>query len=885
MLCKKLKKLKLFQWNAQGATTKSVQLQIDHRVNKEKVDVVFIVETFLSSRHAFKLTNFIVYRCDRSTHGGGVLIAVRKDIEHKRLANYNTTIAENISIEIRLDNHAMVLTTAYVPKYTANFAKDIVMMTPNNKNVIVLGDFNAKHTAWNCTANNRAGMLNMLQTANFVLYHPDSHTHFPHSGATPSTIDYALTNTTVSFSNVYTLDSVLPSDHDPVICIVEGFDIAKKIASKRNYKKANWKKFSEIIEEKLDPSNIKLSTKADIDEELAKFINAIRIAENESVPLETKRSQRTTISKETAKLIQLRNTTKRSKKRCYDPDVRDLYSSLINQQNKCIKRHVDKDFNNTWSNAIRSLKPGDPKIWSVAKKMTNKSPNRIDLLKVNNECITSDEEIAETLADQFEKNHLLTINEIHSHDQKIDKVVETIDRISPALLDNSLHHINTNVLRKIIKKLKIKKAPGIDGVPNILIKRLPEIAIEFLKRIFNGCIDLCYFPKHLKTAKITPILKSSKDSKIASNYRPISLLSSIGKILEKILRDKLCDSLSDNGIIMQEQFGFREGHSTVHQIKRIVNIIKQNKECRRSTGIILLDIEKAFDSVWHNGLLYKLKTFGTPIYLIKMIASFLRDRSFVVDVNGKLSSPKPIPAGLAQGSILSPILWTAFTSDLKKAPNCDLGLYADDTAILATAKHSNKVIRTLSLALARIHAYFTKWKIKINCDKTQAILFKFNRARRRNPTIPLLFNGSTINLVRVVKYLGVTIDDNLNFNSHIEEGRTKALKSFNALYPLLCRKSRLSTPLKLTLFKSVIRPKITYASPVWDSISKTALNKLQLVQNKILKSIMGYPRTFSTHRLHASTNIDMVQDTLRKYGRDFSLKCSTSNFEIIRQLA
>lgn len=299
----------------------------------------------------------------------------------------------------------------------------------------------------------------------------------------------------------------------------------------------------------------------------------------------------------------------------------------------------------------------------------------------------------------------------------------------------------------------------------------------------------------------------------------------------------------------------------------------------------MIYIEKAFDSVWHNGLLYKLKTFGTPIYLIKLISSFLRKRSFVVNVNGKLSSSKGIPAGLAQGSILSPILWTAFTSDLKNPPHCDTGYYADDTAILAAGKQSNKIIRTLATALVRIHAYFTRWKIKINCDKTQAILFKFNRARRRNPTIPLVFNGTTINLVRVVKYLGASIDDNVNFNPHIDDCKAKALKSFNALYPILSNRSRLSTRLKLLLYKTVIRPKITYASPAWENISCTTMNKLQVMQNKILKSILGLHRTFPTHQLHNLANIDTVLQTIRKFGRDFRLKCMVSHHGLIRQLA
>lgn len=196
MQSKQKNNLKLLQWNAQGATTESVIAQMDLVLNEHNIDIAFISETYLLSKHALKLTNYEVYRNDRQTHGGGVLTAIRNDVAHKLLRNYDTQAAENISIQVTVDKTPVIFTSAYVPKYTKNFKSDINKMTPINKNFVVLGDFNAKHSAWNCSANNRAGktMYNMLHTSNFVIHHPDTHTHFPHSGATPSTIDFALSH-------------------------------------------------------------------------------------------------------------------------------------------------------------------------------------------------------------------------------------------------------------------------------------------------------------------------------------------------------------------------------------------------------------------------------------------------------------------------------------------------------------------------------------------------------------------------------------------------------------------------------------------------------------------------------------------------------------------
>lgn len=234
--------------------------------------------------------------------------------------------------------------------------------------------------------------------------------------------------------------------------------------------------------------------------------------------------------------------------------------------------------------------------------------------------------------------------------------------------------------------------------------------------------------------------------------------------------------------------------------------------------------------------------------------------------------------------MLSPLLYAIFTADLKNPPKSELGLYADDTAIISAAKQSNTVIRQLEKALCRVDNYFKKWKIKINSEKTQAILFKFNRARRRIPTTSLSFNGSIINLEKEVTYLGATLDEWTSFNAHIETKRMKGLNCYSAIYPLLHKSSKLSTTNKLLLYKAMIRPKFTYASPAWSSTHQSNINKLQRTQNKILKTIFGLPRNFPTHLLHTISNIDDIGTTLRKFDLSFRSKCISSDFEIIRRL-
>ena len=157
------------------------------------------------------------------------------------------------------------------------------------------------------------------------------------------------------------------------------------------------------------------------------------------------------------------------------------------------------------------------------------------------------------------------------------------------------------------------------------------------------------------------------------------MLNILGKIFEKIILIRLNEFTEQNDILSKEQFGFRRDHSTIHQVKRIVNIINTNKNHRKSTGIVFLDIEKAFDSIWHNGIIFKLSKFGYPIHLQKIIKSFLSDRYFAVNLDNEKSTQRGIPAGVPQGSILSPTLYSIYTSDFKALRNQTAAFYAPST--------------------------------------------------------------------------------------------------------------------------------------------------------------------------------------------------------------
>lgn len=197
--------------------------QLQQFADNENIDVIFLSETLLKPTHKFYLNNFITHRNDRPAAGGGVAICVRNSINHTLLKPYNTTKIENISVQIKLNHKEVILTSAYNPKYEPSFTNDIKKICPTNKEFIVFGDLNARNTAWNCATNNAAGnKLNQLQHENILfIHHPNTPTHYPDSGNTPSTIDILLTNCTSHITELISNEAELPSDHCPVVCTID----------------------------------------------------------------------------------------------------------------------------------------------------------------------------------------------------------------------------------------------------------------------------------------------------------------------------------------------------------------------------------------------------------------------------------------------------------------------------------------------------------------------------------------------------------------------------------------------------------------------------------------------------------------------------------------
>lgn len=348
------------------------------------------------------------------------------------------------------------------------------------------------------------------------------------------------------------------------------------------------------------------------------------------------------------------------------------------------------------------------------------------------------------------------------------------------------------------------------------------------------------------------IRKPGKPANNPTSYRPISLLSSISQLFERIILRRLNEHLDEQQVIPINQHGFRKGYSTITQLDILTNNIKAGLTAGSSTGMILMDIEKAFDRVWLDGLIYKLCMINTPLYIIKIISTMVRERTFKVAIQGKMSDVKSFEFGLAQGAVLSPVLYSVYTSD-QPSLDANVALFADDTAISSTSRYAKQITGKIVKSTKKYTRYLEKWKIKANVDKFQAILFT-RRRTRQIPTQPISLNSRDINWTNEVKYLGLILDKKLTYQKHITYAVDKANKAARIFYSMLNRRSQLNRENKILLYKVAIRPILAYGCQIFQNAAESHIKRIQRFQNKMLRTILDVRWNPDSRRYDTSTS-------------------------------
>ena len=389
-------------------------------------------------------------------------------------------------------------------------------------------------------------------------------------------------------------------------------------------------------------------------------------------------------------------------------------------------------------------------------------------------------------------------------------------------------------VHKFLSTYKAKTSSGPDGISSAMLRNTAVAIAPHLTALFNLSLQQGRVPSTWKISNITPIHKSGETS-TASNYRPISLLSLVSKVLERIIHNRLSDYLSRNNLLSNQQFGFRSGFSSQEALLTVTNDWHNLLASNRQATAVFFDIRKAFDSVPHHHILTSLSTFGVSGPLLAWISNYLTDRKQRVVLAGASSSLTQVTSGVPQGSILGPLLFICFMNTISHLPlsvGSKLVLYADDI-VLYRPTNSTQDIDSLQRDIQLIVDWTKDHGLTLNSSKTTVL--PFTRSPKPIP-VNLLLDNQPLPTVSSHKYLGVTISSDLSWTQHIRN-TTKAVK--RQIGTLHRKLNRATPPARLTIYKSSILPKLDYCASVWDPHQKSLIEELEKICCKGNLQTMG----------------------------------------------
>ena len=422
----------------------------------------------------------------------------------------------------------------------------------------------------------------------------------------------------------------------------------------------------------------------------------------------------------------------------------------------------------------------------------------------------------------------------HENIYNLTYVKNYYEKINPNNKIFSFNKIKKEEVFKILSNTKIDKAAGIDCLTGRFLKDGAVILSEPITQICNLSVKISVVPEKFKIAKLKPLFKkgSSTDPK---NYRPISLLPLISKVLEKIIHDQTQSFLRENELLYKFQSGFRSHHSTDFCLSYLTNKIMTGFDSGLLTGMILIDLQKAFDTIDHDILLNKMKYIGFSSETIKWFKSYLTNRTFIVSIDNCYSNPGNLTCGVPQGSILGPLLFLIYINDMQQASDSMILLYADDSCLIYQDKNVKEIENRLNKDFGNLCNWFIDNKLSVHLgeDKTKAILFCPKNKSKVTQTLELSYKDNKIKQYSNVLYLGCILDESMSG----ELMALRAIKKINDRLKFLYRKkSFLSPALRRLLCNAIIQPHFDYACSSWYfNLTQAFKKKLQVCQNKCIR--------------------------------------------------
>ena len=552
-------------------------------------------------------------------------------------------------------------------------------------------------------------------------------------------------------------------------------------------------------------------------------------------------------------------TSRRTKNSLYKKYLNN--STMANYNNfkkyqKCYYKAI-KGAKKIHINKMLQIHHGDgKKIWGAINQHTNRIKNNTPPIKqiISQGVITED---SAAIANEFNKFFSeVGENLAKKITIKPDEFRKTLPHhTAPRLI---FKPIQQKELQKIINKMEPKTSSGHDHISNKILKELYPIIQKPLLHVLNRSIINRHVPESWKYAKVVPLHKKGS-TKEAGNYRPISLLPTISKVIEKIIEKQTRDHLEQHNLITPQQFGFRPAHETTHAVLKATEYINKAWDRKHIPLAVFCDLKKAFDTVNFNILLSKIEHYNIDATWFR---SYLHNRKQFTTVNGTKSNTRTITCGVPQGSILGPLLFLLYINDLPRASHMSTILFADDTTLLTSAKTEEELIEDTNKGLRDIAQWFHANGLTAHPEKTTFMVFNYQNSKALNGKI--CFSQTKLQRIgegekeESVKFVGILIDDKLSWDKHKAHVHNKLQQQS---YLISANKKVLSRKTKILLYNALIKPHLEYGLIAWGN---TNLHNITTKQKKIIRHIHGTKNKIAhTNDMFLKLGILKIQDLVK----------------------
>ncbi|KAL2092947.1 hypothetical protein ACEWY4_010259 [Coilia grayii] len=833
----------ILQWNARSLIANGQELKRYVQKLPDKPDMICIQETWLKAHLQFVIKGYIAVRCDRGNERGGGCITFIKDGIPYKCVKVNGG-HECIVTEIFNGTKETYTVINYYNPCQALTADLLNNITTRNHTEIWCGDFNAHNSLWGSKHTDSNGIVveEVINDRMLVCVNDGSGTRLNICKNELSCIDLTLVDRKIAYRCQWNVDvtTTIGSDHYPIWCKVD-VEVESEpsyVHHKWLFHKANWEEFQNMSSDLTDLiPNCEQSVNA-MNDSVSAFIY---IKARESIPMsEGKRNMKNVPwwNDQCTKAIKDRNKALQLLRKTLTPD------NLLDYQSKkaLARRTIKEAKRESWRDFCRETSL--TQVWMMIKKMTGRYvPPHFPVLKDKEKCHVTDAEKANILAKTFADVHKGLHLEDYFKVKKEETLALNIDHITKK--EANLSSIDLDFSMSELKKAlngTAYSSPGSDGLCYAMFRQLPDDVLEIVLKLFNKVWNEGTLPVAWKRSTILPFHKPGKDKTDPGNYRPIALTSHLGKLMEKMVVARLTYYLEYNNLLHCYQTGFRKQRSTTDALIKLTNEIEKTLTMKEAMVAFFLDIEKAYDTMWREGLLIKLNNLGINGKMYNYILDFMAQRTLRVRIGEALSNEFSVEGGIPQGSVISPILFNIMINDIFEKLNKmnDGLLYADDAVLWKRGNNIPHITKTIQKELSLLEKWGMEWGFKFSVQKSQVMYFT---RKKITESYNVLLYDQPLKRGEGIKYLGLWLDKKLNWKRHIEYLETKCKKVLNIMRMVsgLCWGADRQS--LLNIYKALIRSNIDYGCTVYGTACKTSLMKLERVHSRALRIALGALKT------------------------------------------